>query len=106
MHNLRVRDGFAFVSHYTIGLKIIDLQDPTAPSEVASFDAFPGTNPFTFGMWGVSADNRSHLLAADFNTGFYVVDFRPVDTAIARTYIQCVNTESIWTAQKTNIHKS
>ncbi len=40
-HNQFVRDRFLFQSNYTSGLRVWDLLNPTAPTEVAWFDTYP-----------------------------------------------------------------
>jgi choice-of-anchor B domain-containing protein len=40
-HNLYIRGTLMYQSHYQAGLRILDISDPTAPVQVASFDTFP-----------------------------------------------------------------
>ncbi|MEZ4367518.1 MAG: hypothetical protein R2939_14765 [Kofleriaceae bacterium] len=40
IHNMILRDGFAYVAYYQDGLRIVDLADPTAPVEVAHFNSW------------------------------------------------------------------
>lgn len=89
MHNVLIQDNYAYVTNYTEGLRIVDVQDPTAPVEVGHYDTFPGVNPFSFGAWGVFPLDATRLYVADFNSGFYSLDFTPVSmsvTAQATTY--------------------
>ena len=53
-HNLYVRDGYAFLSNYKGGLRIVDLAGigSGALAEVASFDTYPSSNSSgTSGQW-------------------------------------------------------
>lgn len=54
-HNVHIAGRYAFISHYTSGISVVDLVDPTAPTEVAAFDTYPANdNPGFFGAWGAT----------------------------------------------------
>ena len=40
-HIVHIKNNFLYISHYTVGLKILDIFDPTKPVEVAAFYTFP-----------------------------------------------------------------
>ena len=51
-HNLYIRKNYVFASNYTHGLRIIDIQDPYSPREVAYFDTHPESDNLAFdGTW-------------------------------------------------------
>jgi len=81
MHNLFVVGSLAFITNYTQGLRIVDLSNPFLPEEAGFFDSFPMTNPFQFGAWGVYPA-RDAIYLADFNTGLYVLDFKPATATL------------------------
>jgi choice-of-anchor B domain-containing protein len=51
-HNQYVRGGYSYQANYTGGLRILDVSDPEAPSEVGHFDTYPSSNfPSFDGAW-------------------------------------------------------
>jgi choice-of-anchor B domain-containing protein len=51
-HNLYTVDNYAFQSNYRAGLVVLDIDDPLAPVEVASFDVYPANDNTGFnGSW-------------------------------------------------------
>ncbi|MEE2713469.1 MAG: hypothetical protein VX913_11905 [Planctomycetota bacterium] len=82
MHNLFMVGSLAFITNYTEGLRIVDLSNPLAPEEAGFYDTFPMVNPFQFGAWGVYP-GRDEIYVADFNTGFYVIDFKPATATLS-----------------------
>jgi len=53
-HNTHIRGNFAYISHYTVGVKIVDISDPQNPLEVADYDTYGENNNGDFyGCWGV-----------------------------------------------------
>ena len=51
-HNVHVKDDFLYISHYTSGLKILDIFDPSNPIEVAAYDSYPDDdNNGFYGCW-------------------------------------------------------
>ncbi|NRA95159.1 MAG: hypothetical protein HRU14_03015 [Planctomycetes bacterium] len=82
MHNLFVVGTLGFITNYTEGLRIIDLSNPLNPEEAGFYDTFPMVNPFQFGAWGVYP-GRDEIYVADFNTGFYVIDFKPATATLS-----------------------
>jgi len=82
MHNLYVVGTYAFVTNYSEGLRILDLSDPANPEEAGFYDTFSGVNPFAFGAWGIHA-SEDQLYVADFNSGFYALDFTPVQGSLS-----------------------
>ena len=53
-HNVHVEGDYAFISHYTSGVVVLDIHDPTNPVEVAVYDTYvPNDYPQFAGCWGV-----------------------------------------------------
>ena len=79
-HNVMVRDGFAFLSHYESGLRILDVSDPAEPVEVGSYDTYPGgENPNFNGAWGIYPfAGNDRILINDIQSGLYVFAFDSV----------------------------
>lgn len=72
IHNPLVRGSTAYLSWYGDGIRVVDISQPSAPREIASF--VPST-VFPF-VWGVYVD-RDLIFASDFETGLYVLKHRP-----------------------------
>jgi len=73
-HNVHVRDNYAFIAHYTEGVKILDISDPRNPAEVGYYDTFR-PNAFGFnGDWGVFPYFPSgNFVVSDIQSGLYVL---------------------------------
>ncbi len=53
-HNAQVEGDFAFVSHYSYGVSVLDISTPSTPVEVAHYDTYPASDATAFwGCWGV-----------------------------------------------------
>jgi len=75
IHNVYMRGKYAYASYYCDGLRIFDVNDPTQPREVASYDFNPSTNCTSFNSnWGVHVFSNL-IYASDMNTGLYVLEF-------------------------------
>ena len=70
VHNVEVRDGFAYVAYYIDGLRVVDLRDPTRPIEVAHFDTVNANaeRALFSGAWGVRLDGE-RVLVSDRQSG-------------------------------------
>ncbi|MCI5084050.1 MAG: choice-of-anchor B family protein [Saprospiraceae bacterium] len=51
VHNPYIKGDFAFISHNTEGLRVVDLVDPEVPVEVAFYDTYPGPSGGFNGLW-------------------------------------------------------
>src|SRR5262245_54380351 len=77
-HNVFVDDhDLAYISHYTAGVRVVDVSDPTDPVEVAFFDTVPQHDgPIFDGCWGVFPffpNSPELVVASDMGTGLYVL---------------------------------
>ena len=51
-HNNYIIGDYVYMSHYTSGLRILDISDISSPSEAAFFDVYPNNNNTSFdGTW-------------------------------------------------------
>jgi len=75
-HNTHIKNGYAYVSHYGDGLRIIDISDPQNIFEAGYYDTFPGTGGGYVGAWGAFPFfDSGKVLISDMSTGLYVVTF-------------------------------
>jgi len=86
-HNAQIVDGVEYVAWYSDGVRIIDVSDPSAPTEVASFipplsndpqgywDA-PDGSPLFAMVWGVHVSG-DYVYISDMNTGLWIVRYPP-----------------------------
>ena len=63
-HNAHVENDTLYLSHYESGMAIVDITDPTNPTEVALFDTWPTENPSFNGCWGVFPHTGNDLVYA------------------------------------------
>jgi len=79
-HNVHVDDNFLVVSHYTSGLKIVDIFDPLRPVEVASYDTYhQNDGGGYYGCWGAYPfTSNNYIYASDMQNGLYILDFDSV----------------------------
>lgn len=79
-HNVHVDGDIAFVSHYTLGVKILDISNPADLVEVGAYDTWPADDGGTFdGCWGVFPyfqTNEDLLVLSDRTTGLWVLEFK------------------------------
>ncbi len=78
-HNVHVDGNLAYVSHYTLGVKILDVSNPFDMVEVGSFDTYAPNDGDTFdGCWGVFPYFGTHpdlFVLSDIQNGLYVLEF-------------------------------
>ncbi len=74
-HNGFVRGNRYYMSNYERGVTVLDITDPSAPSEVGFFDTYPFNNSASFnGAWGVYPFLPSgNILVSDINSGLYIL---------------------------------
>lgn len=81
IHNPVVRGSTAYLSWYTDGVRVVDISQPGAPREIASFVPPGVEDPFGFFppvpiVWGVVLEGDLILLS-DINAGLYVLKQMP-----------------------------
>ena len=79
-HNVHVKNDLVYISHYTTGIKIIDIFDVQRPVEVAAFDTYPtNDNPGFYGCWGAYPfTQNNYIYASDMQFGLYVFSFNEI----------------------------
>ena len=79
-HNVHVLNDLLYISHYTTGLKIVDIFNPEKPIEVAAFDTCPLNNDGGYyGCWGAYPfTNNNYIYASDMQNGLYIFDYQEV----------------------------
>lgn len=82
-HNGFVRGNRYYMSNYSRGLAILDISDPTAPTQVGLLDTYPFSNNASFvGAWGAYPYLPSGNIAiSDIDSGFYLAADRTLDVA-------------------------
>ncbi len=74
VHNIEVYGNYALVAHYTSGVRVLNVSNPSQPVEIAWYDTFPANNDFTYnGCWGVYMFPSGKIAASDRQTGLYVL---------------------------------
>ncbi len=88
IRNPYLAGSFGYLSWYSDGIRVVDLGNPRAPVEVASYVPPDSADPYgVFAtkaqVWGVAADTERNLvLASDINFGLYVL--RPLEPKPSR----------------------
>ena len=73
-HNVFVKGEYLIASHYTEGVKILDVTYPGNVIEVGNYDTYPLQNPNYEGCWGVYPYLPSGLiLASDITGGLFIL---------------------------------
>ena len=78
-HNVHVMDDQLIISHYTTGVKIVDIFDPENPVEVAAYDTYP-VNDYSgyYGCWGAYPYTQNGMVyASDMQNGLFILDYSP-----------------------------
>ncbi|MBZ0202592.1 MAG: choice-of-anchor B family protein [Ignavibacteria bacterium] len=73
IHNVELYGNYLFAAHYTAGLRIVDIRDPSNPFEAAFYDTYRQNDSTTFdGCWGPFVFPSEKILASDRSTGLYI----------------------------------
>ncbi len=89
-HNPYVRGDFAFFSHNTEGLRVVDIKDPRLPLEVGYYDTFDKASGGFNGLWSACPYLPSgKIIGGDRDNGLYVWTFN--NTLANRTYIKVLD---------------
>jgi choice-of-anchor B domain-containing protein len=74
-HNIYVRGNLGFVAHYTAGLHVLDISDPTLLTPVGYYDTFAGNGLFN-GAWSAYPfTGNGNVYIGDIESGLFVVSF-------------------------------
>jgi choice-of-anchor B domain-containing protein len=73
VHNIDFYGNLAVISHYTAGLRVLDVSNPIAPVEIAWYDTYPRNNGTSWegckGSYMFPASGK--IIVNDKQTGFY-----------------------------------
>ncbi len=76
IHNVHGRGNYAYISHYTAGMRVVDVHNPPVPTEVGAYDTFLGPGGNYNGCWGVYPYFPSgRWIGSDMQTGLYLCSF-------------------------------
>ena len=80
-HNVHILNNHVYISHYTTGLKIIDIFNPYEPIEVAAYDTYSEDNSEGFyGCWGAYPfTNNNYIYASDMQNGLFILNFNNIN---------------------------
>ncbi len=83
-HNTHIMGDFAYISHYTAGVTIVDISDPTNLIEVARYDTYPLNDNSSFqGCWGAYPFTQNGMVfASDLEGYLTVLQFTETDTTV------------------------
>ena len=96
-HNVHVKNDQLIISHYTTGVKIVDIFDPARPVEVAAFDTYPDNdNSGFYGCWGVYPfAGNNYIYASDMQYGLFIFDYDWIETGWVSGYVYDINGNAI-----------
>lgn len=78
-HNPYIRGNYAFFSHNTEGLRVVDIKDPAVPVEVGYYDTFDGLSGGFSGLWSACPYLPSgKIIGGNREDGLYVWTFNNV----------------------------
>lgn len=74
VHNVEIYGNYAIVAHYSAGIRIVDISNPTVPTEVAWYDTYTNNNSANYnGCWGVYKFPSGKIIASDRQKGLFVI---------------------------------
>lgn len=76
VHNVHVLGERAYLSHYTSGIVVLDVSDPTLLIPVGFYDTYPQAGGLFNGAWSVFPHTQSgNAYIGDIESGLFVVSF-------------------------------
>jgi len=75
VHNVEIYNNLAVVAHYTAGIRILDISNPQAPTEIAWYDTYPNNDLANYaGCWGVFMfPSSGKIIGSDMSGGLFVI---------------------------------
>ncbi|MCC6865439.1 MAG: choice-of-anchor B family protein [Ignavibacteria bacterium] len=75
VHNVEIYNNLAVIAHYTAGIRILNISDPTNPQEIAWYDTYPNNNNAQFsGCWGVFMfPSSGKIIGSNIGEGLFVI---------------------------------
>jgi choice-of-anchor B domain-containing protein len=87
-HNVHTRGNTMFASHYTEGVRVLDISDPSRPTEYGYYDTYPGVLTEFHGNWEVCAEFPSGIfIVSDIESGLWVFQPQSVHGIVAAKVI-------------------
>ncbi len=75
-HNVMIDGNRLVLSHYTDGVRLLDIADPEQPVEIGFYDTFEGPDENFEGAWGAYIFPASNLIVvSDISGGLFVVQY-------------------------------
>ncbi|NNE43697.1 MAG: choice-of-anchor B family protein, partial [Gemmatimonadetes bacterium] len=94
-HNTHIDGDIAVISHYTLGVKIVDVSTPNNLQEVGYYDTWPSDDGGGFnGCWGAFpffGTTPGLIVASDQSTGLYVLEYKGVLGTVSGTVTEAGN---------------
>lgn len=85
VHNPYIRGDYAFISHNTEGLRVLDIADPELPVEIGYYDTWPGPSGGFSGLWSACPYFPSgKIIGGNRTDGLYIWTFN--NARAARIY--------------------
>ncbi|RMG23970.1 MAG: choice-of-anchor B family protein, partial [Methanobacteriota archaeon] len=83
-HNTHWMGNLAVISHYSYGIVVLDVSNPSQPTEVAHFDTYPLNDaPGFWGCWGAYPfTSNGYIYASDINSYLTVLHLEQNPTGI------------------------
>ncbi|MGB4850873.1 MAG: choice-of-anchor B family protein [Ignavibacteria bacterium] len=83
VHNIETYGNYAVIAHYTAGIRILNISNPSNPVEVAWYDTCPSSNSTNFsGCWGVYKFSSGKIIGSDISNGLFVIKTNFIMTEI------------------------
>ncbi|HXG00113.1 MAG TPA: choice-of-anchor B family protein, partial [Bacteroidota bacterium] len=96
IHNVHGRGNYLYISHYSAGMRVVDVHNPTTPVEVGWYDSYPGQSGSFNGCWGVYPYFPSgRWIGSDMQTGLYVLSFNGLAPRIRSPLIAPANGDTL-----------
>ena len=78
-HNVVVKNGLLYVSHYYDGMQVFDVNNPINPIRIAEYDTYPDASEDWYaGNWGIYPYLPSgNILLSDMQYGLFVIEKLP-----------------------------
>lgn len=75
VHNMYVNGNYLYIGHYTEGVRVVDISDPTNPVEIGYYDTYLRNDYGYLGCWSVYPFFESgKIIASDMQSGLYVME--------------------------------
>ena len=85
-HSTHIMGDFAYLSHYSAGVTVVDISDPTNLIEVAQYDTYPFNDipdPAGSGCWGVYPFTQNGMVfASNLEGHLTVLQFTETNTSV------------------------